>query len=493
MLLVLRTLLCALQSMGNLCYGTILQGCLLFLSIRMNASLHLSAARPKPCHDKNASYDVSHPYGVWEWAAEVQIGTPPETFYLQMDSGYPQLSLSSSGGIAGRYPICPKEVPAQGYHANASSTSRVYSCADAKAEGVTMCINCDGTAVTDSNPCVSNTTGLGDGVNYTHVSDVVRIGGAELPNFNISLTNSPMFRGSFGFKVCDETQEYCPPVTDAPPWSSLPDELKKQGIIQARSYSAAFNKSSGKGSITMGELMPYTVAPEGGGGSDAGLGGTVVTTAEPLVMLGGTSDLPGYATVLSVRIGDVEIYSSSNANASIVLGVDLGSIASRPPGSWVRALRAALEGNCSSNPLVGVCVDSGGAALEPSSNSSILDGNCYALSEEQRAAYPTIVFALPVFNSSALFHAEYSPAEYLTNFGSECARHLIMCSSCNGPDDATVAWSYLYATSGADNEKYWIAGADFYQAFLTYRPDPGDMSEFGYFGLASLRSYLSAD
>ena len=68
-----------------------------------------------------------------------------------------------------------------------------------------------------------------------------------------------------------------------------------------------------------------------------------------------------------------------------------------------------------------------------------------------------------------------------------------MCSSCNGPDDATVAWSYLYATSGADNEKYWIAGADFYQAFLTYRPDPGDMSEFGYFGLASLRSYLSAD
>ena len=78
----------------------------------MDAALHLSAARPKPCDDKNASYDVSHPYGVWEWAAEVQIGTPPETFYLQMDSGYPQLSLSSSDGIAGRYPICPKEVPA---------------------------------------------------------------------------------------------------------------------------------------------------------------------------------------------------------------------------------------------------------------------------------------------------------------------------------------------------------------------------------------------
>ena len=219
------------------------------------------------------------------------------------------------------------------------------------------------------------------------------------------------------------------------------------------------------------------------------MGGAVVTTAEPITMLGGTSDLPGYATVLSVTIGDVEIYPSPNANASMVLGVDLGSIASRPPESWVRALRAALEGNCSSNPLVGVCVDSGGAALEPSSNSSILDGNCYALSEEQRAAYPTIVFTLPVFNSSALFRAEYSPAEYLTNFGSECARHLIRCFSCNATSHATVAWAYLYAVFGFDNEESWVAGAEFYQAFLTYRPDPDEMSELGYFGLARLRSY----
>ena len=78
---------------------------------------------------------LSHPYGLlWEWAADVEIGTPPRTFQLQLDSGWHQMTLSTSEA-----PLqsCP-EVPMQTYRAASSSTARMYTCADAKALTLTL-------------------------------------------------------------------------------------------------------------------------------------------------------------------------------------------------------------------------------------------------------------------------------------------------------------------------------------------------------------------
>ena len=81
----------------------------------------------------------------------------------------------------------------QAFRAGASRTARMYTCADARRDGVTRCLNCDGTNATAA--CVSHTGINGNGSNYTWVSDTVHIGGTALPGFEIAQSFIPEFGG----------------------------------------------------------------------------------------------------------------------------------------------------------------------------------------------------------------------------------------------------------------------------------------------------------
>lgn len=404
------------------------------------------AARHPACH-------LSHPYGLlWEWAADVQIGTPPRTFQLQLDSGWNQMTLSTSEAP---YQACPA-VPMQTYRAASSSTSRMYTCADAKADGVSKCINCDGSQATAAEACISHTGIDGSGhTNYTWVSDTVRIAGVELANFSIGLFNNSGYRGSWGFKVDPSNLDPA-----APPWSSMLHGLQRQGAISQLSYSMCFKASTSTGRIAFGELLPHSV-------SDAVAGRGIVTT-EPMRWV----DTRG--PTVSASIGGTSIYRHNGSSLAdrVLSGVDSGTIATRMPAIWAKQMVAQLEANCSSNPLVGVCVDSAGEPIPPGSRRSILKGTCHSLTAEQRKAFPDIVFGLPAADQAGpdvLLH--YTPDMYLSRFSSPCVRRAFMIKDCEGPDDVLVTWAFMAWAMPNDyhDPGHLILGEDMYHSFLSYR------------------------
>ena len=307
------------------------------------------------------------------WQARVEIGTPPQSFYLQLDSGFHAMTLNTHG-----HRHCPN-VPIQAYHANASSTSRMYTCADAMRDHVTKCLNCDGTNATANEACVSN-TGLSPALNLTWGSDIVRIGGVVLPDFKISMQASTQavpgtVAGSWGFKVDPASHD-----PQAPPWSSLMHDLKAQGAISELCYSTCFDFAAGKGLIDLGGLLPHTVAGAAGGG------GGGITTVEPVRMVTGI--------VAAVAVGTEPVNMS--ASKTYGMGVDTGSLTTRFPSEMAKAMVAALERNCSANPgLVGVCVDAAGRKIAKGSPRSILRAQCYSLTPAQKNAYPDITVTLP--------------------------------------------------------------------------------------------------
>ena len=88
----------------------------------------------------NFTVDLSHPFKLPQWTMEIQVGTPPQPFFVSVDSGDPRLVLPTRTNL-------PKilcrlgDMPDQRYDFNASSTAAWFTCADAKRQGVTGCDN----------------------------------------------------------------------------------------------------------------------------------------------------------------------------------------------------------------------------------------------------------------------------------------------------------------------------------------------------------------
>ena len=423
-------------------------------ALRLNVTRHAS------------SCELSHPHGVWEWAADVQIGTPPKTFQLQLDSGFHAMTLSTSEAHAMRQ--CP-EVPMQTYRANESSSSRMYTCADAKDDGVTTCANCAVAAPADT--CVTVGGALFDNVNYSWVSDTVRIAGVELPNFSIALFDDNDYRGSWGFKVDHDVDPY------APPWSSMLRDMHERSAISELSYSMCFNATTGHGVVDFGGMVPHGHIGEHG-----------IVTEEPVRMVKGL--------VTAADMGHTPIYRTNGSD--IRMDVDTGSIATRLPAAWAEFMLSELEASCNaseraqpksntSKSLVGVCVDAAGSPLPPGSYRSILRGHCYSLTPEQRQAYPDIVFTVPAADASALpLLIRYTPQDYLSSFSSPCARKQVSAGSpflkhCEGPADAIVTWAYMHLIGATGDDL--ILGEDLYHSLLHYHN-----FESNTLGLARIRS-----
>eukprot|EP00912_Choanoflagellata_sp_UC4_P001796 UC4_evm4s1151 len=431
----------------------LLQGVAVALQLAINS--HVG-----PCN-------LSHPYGaLQEWAVEVKIGTPPRIFHLQLDSGFHAMSLSTSDAL---YLPCP-EIPMQTYHMDASSTSKVYTCAEAKVDGVTKCFNCKGPRANSSDACVSHTGIFGPAVNYTWVSETVSIDGVTLPNFHIALFNDSTYQGSWGFKVDDKDPS-------APPWSSMMRDLQQQGAISELSYSMCFNATIGFGMVSFGDVIPYAINPTS----------APVKTEEPVVMIKGL--------VSAVSIGSSTIYKSNTSNPPMLMNVDTGTLGTRIPHDWAKRMMAQLEENCSSNPLVGVCIDSTGQPLSRGSKHSILRGQCYSLTTDQRQAYPDIDFTLPAANSTMPpYQFKYTHNEYLSRFSSPCTRKILNLKNCEGVNDVIVVWAFMDMVIPNDDTGELIIGQDLYNSYLHYHNyEHGWKGENTTLGLARISMCTAGD
>ena len=390
----------------------------------------------------NFTVNLSHPFKLPQWTMEIQVGTPPQPFFVSVDSGYPGLVLPTRTNFPKT--VCRLDgMPDQRYDFNTSSTAAWFTCADAKRQGVTECDNCGNTNTSFSgkNPCRKGPSAF--------VADTVRLGnGVILPKYKFQVLD--VAYPNFGFKVHAQDPH-------APPLTQLMRDLKRKGLISALSYSACFNATMGQGIVKIGDAQ--------------GVVTSMCSTKEAM------HRLKNFTT--SVSLGGVPVNFKGNKAASLfnppstlAVKFDTGSLMTRFPPSMEESFRRLLERNCSSNPLVGVCNTSSHQPVDP--QDSILNGTCYFLTEAQRRAFPDILIQIPAVNvSDPPYVLRYTSNDYLTNWRNyPCTWSLAtegqiypMPRSCVGSDKFMVTWGFA-ASQHLGIPGHLIFGKDIYNRFM---------------------------
>lgn len=145
-------------------------------------------------------------------------------------------------------------------------------------------------------------------------------------------------------------------------------------------------------------------------------------------------------TVNGVSVGvDPSVYTR------VACIVDTGTPVPTLPAPAYSALRQMLLANCDQNPLQGICVG------VKSANATLLDGECYVLTESEIAAFPTLSFVLMGVNVT------YTPAAYL--------RSMYYCDSSS--NDAVRDGGRMVGLALAQDDDFTVLGATLLQQYHT--------------------------
>lgn len=238
-----------------------------------------------------------------QYLVDIQIGTPPQTVTVQLDTGSSDLWLISENGICPEYSQCPPEYI---FHPSKSETLK------------------------SNHSDFQLLYGDGTGANGTYYRDFVKIGDLNVSSANFGIANSSDTAPSvLGIGLQDNEAV----LEDESNYSNLPLQMKSQGLIDTVAYS-----------LWLGSMNNPTGQLLFGGIDHAKYDGSLITV--PIVNPDSDGSKPyGF----HVMLHGLWIYGSKGQESSEFIVqcaypalLDSGSSGIALPGSMARAILYSL-------------------------------------------------------------------------------------------------------------------------------------------------------
>lgn len=321
-----------------------------------------------------------------EYFVRVGVGSPPQYFDFQVDTGSTDLLVYGSGCDG-----CPTD--ADPFNPNASSTAKPVPCSSMK-------YMCDQKTCYDGAWCPFDDA-YGDGSDVTGfvLEDTITLGGVGAASVSIGVIEHSSARfeptgvdGIFGLAT---------PATSA--WASespLIEWLQQNGLYKAFGMCLQSN----------------------GGSFSLGLN----AHSNPDIIWTPTVKNQGEIIYYPVSLTDLKLNGKSlGINSTLLNGqygalVDSGTTLMLFPSAVYSKIKASIQATCSSYKLPGVCGVAAGK--------SIFDGYCYSMSAQDRARFPSLT--LNVAGSSA--DLTVTNEQYLIAQNSTTSADVVWCFGIEG-------------------------------------------------------------
>jgi len=281
-----------------------------------------------------------------EFYGQVGIGTPPQYFYLQLDTGSADLLVFSQG--------CTSCGGSTSYQMSQSSSAVPVACTDSN-----YVCNYGCTTVGSTSACVFNDTyGDGSSVSGYVLTDALKFGTITASSASLGAVT----RASAGFQN--------PPVDGIwglayPEVSSWYGDSALETLITAGSLADSFSMCLIDNNAVMSVGIDYSTSNQFQ-----------------------WADMPGTAwyevTLNDIKLGSTSIGVSGSTYNYVATIIDSGTTLAYLPTSAIAALYNTFTGMCGSLNLVGIC----GQTFA----NSLLGGQCYEMTGPELQLYPPINF-----------------------------------------------------------------------------------------------------
>lgn len=329
------------------------------VSIPVHRAHHFGAPREHPhirANREGAGKYVNSPLGgdVWPVAIFwmfVEVGTPPRSFPVAIDSGSYTLDIPQTGCQG-----CVSQYPNNDYDASASSSSQPVpcsfgcSCVDNQCNFSNTYQTCD--LANPIAPCTISGPYFQDAVSISGVSGSVPV---VFGAINYQTSNFDQFKNIDGVMG----------LAGPPGNQNVFSSLFHAGLLADDIFSVCLHQGShSNGTITVGGIDPlyYT---------------------GPIQYTPNTGGYQYYTMdLLDVTVGGVSV-KDTGTNGAIL---DSGTNVLLLPNAAYASMVNVMQSNCTQNPLRGVC----GAHT----GKNLFHGKCYNYSPAEIAAFPPIVLQL---------------------------------------------------------------------------------------------------